>query len=137
MSRLRHGMRRTVLVGDTLLRDARAGVQDAVAELSAAHQTSAALERELDQARQQGRWLSDDERAELILQEQKRRQQRRSLFLLAAVSLLIPPLWPLLPIWVGLLWWPVTTRRLLVALLAGAGVIVASLVVLVVWLLLR
>ncbi|MEN9860128.1 MAG: hypothetical protein ACO3GW_00225 [Vulcanococcus sp.] len=137
MSRLRHGMRRTVLVGATLLRDARAGVQDAVAELSAAHQTSAALERELDQARQQGRWLSDDERAELILQEQKRRQQRRSLFLLAAVSLLIPPLWPLLPIWVGLLWWPVTTRRLLVALLAGAGVIVASLVVLVVWLLLR
>jgi hypothetical protein len=130
-------MRRTVLVGATLLRDARAGVQDAVAELSAAHQTSAALERELDQARQQGRWLSDDERAELILQEQKRRQQRRSLFLLAAVSLLIPPLWPLLPIWVGLLWWPVTTRRLLVALLAGAGVIVASLVVLVVWLLLR
>ena len=137
MSRLRHGMRRTVLVGATLLRDARAGVQDAVAELSAAHQTSAALERELDQARQQGRWLSDDERAELILQEQKRRQQRRSLFLLAAVSLLIPPLWPLLPIWVGLLWWPVTTRRLLVALLAGAGVIVVSLVVLVVWLLLR
>lgn len=137
MSRLRHGMRRTVLVGATLLRDARAGVQDAVAELSAAHQTSAALERELDQARQQGRWLSDDERAELIFQEQKRRQQRRSLFLLAAVSLLIPPLWPLLPIWVGLLWWPVTTRRLLVALLAGAGVIVASLVVLVVWLLLR
>ena len=137
MSRLRHGMRRTVLVGATLLRDARAGVHDAVAELSAAHQTSAALERELDQARQQGRWLSDDERAELILQEQKRRQQRRSLFLLAAVSLLIPPLWPLLPIWVGLLWWPVTTRRLLVALLAGAGVIVASLVVLVVWLLLR
>ena len=137
MSRLRHGMRRTVLVGATLLRDARAGVQDAVAELSAAHQTSAAIERELDQARQQGRWLSDDERAELILQEQKRRQQRRSLFLLAAVSLLIPPLWPLLPIWVGLLWWPVTTRRLLVALLAGAGVIVASLVVLVVWLLLR
>ena len=137
MSRLRHGMRRTVLVGATLLRDARAGVQDAVAELSAAHQTSAALERELDQARQQGRWLSDDERAELILQEQKRRQQRRSLFLLAAVSLLIPPLWPLLPIWVGVLWWPVTTRRLLVALLAGAGVIVASLVVLVVWLLLR
>lgn len=137
MSRLRHGMRRTVLVGATLLRDARAGVQDAVAELSAAHQTSAALERELDQARQQGRWLSDDERADLILQEQKRRQQRRSLFLLAAVSLLIPPLWPLLPIWVGLLWWPVTTRRLLVALLAGAGVIVASLVVLVVWLLLR
>jgi hypothetical protein len=130
-------MRRTVLVGATLLRDARAGVQDAVAELSAAHQTSAALERELDQARQQGRWLSDDERAELILQEQKRRQQRRSLFLLAAVSLLIPPLWPLLPIWVGLLWWPVTTRRLLVALLAGAGVIVASLLVLVVWLLLR
>lgn len=137
MSRLRHGMRRTVLVGATLLRDARAGVQDAVAELSATHQTSAALERELDQARQQGRWLSDDERAELILQEQERRQQRRSLFLLAAVSLLIPPLWPLLPIWVGLLWWPVTTRRLLVALLAGAGVIVASLVVLVVWLLLR
>ncbi|WP_246833810.1 hypothetical protein [Synechococcus sp. CB0101] len=137
MSRLRHGMRRTVLVGASLLRDAGAGVRDAVSELSAAQGQSAQLERELELARQQGRWLSDDERAELLIQDQRRAQRRRTLLLLAVASLLIPPLWPLLPIWMGLLWWPVTTRRVIVVLLAGASAVVALLVVLLVWLLLR
>lgn len=137
MSRLRHGMRRTVVVGASLLRDAGAGVLDAVAELSAVQGQASTLERELDQARQHGRWLSDDEQAELQLQRQRRAQRRRTLLVLAIASLLIPPLWPLLPIWMGLLWWPVTTRRVLLVLLAGASATIGLLVVLLVWLLIR
>ena len=79
-------MRRTVLVGASLLRDAGAGVLDAVSELSAAQGQSAQLERELELARQQGRWLSDDERAELLIQDQRRAQRRRTLLLLAVAG---------------------------------------------------
>ena len=137
MSRLRDGMRRSVLAGASVLRDASAGVLDAVAELAAPQVRSASLERELDLARQQGRWLSDDERADLLVSEQRRAQRRRTLLLLAALSLLIPLFWPLLPLWLGLIWWPVTTRRLLLALVGGVGAVLALLVVLVLWLLLR
>lgn len=137
MSRLRDGMRRSVLAGASVLRDASAGVLDAVAELAAPQVRSASLERELDLARQQGRWLSDDERADLLVSEQRRAQRRRTLLLLAALSLLIPLFWPLLPLWLGLIWWPVTTRRLLLALVGGIGALLALLVVLVLWLLLR
>ncbi len=137
MSRLRDGMRRSVLAGASVLREASAGVLDAVAELAAPQVRSASLERELDLARQQGRWLSDDERADLLVSEQRRAQRRRTLLLLAALSLLIPLFWPLLPLWLGLIWWPVTTRRLLLALVGGVGVLLALLVVLVLWLLLR
>ena len=73
MSRLRDGMRRTVLVGASVLREASAGVLDAVAELAAPQIRSASLERELELARQHGRWLSDDERADLLLREQTNR----------------------------------------------------------------
>ena len=79
MSRLRHGMRQTVLVGASVLREASAGVLDAVAELAAPQIRSASLERELELARQQGRWLSDDERADLLLREQGRAKRRRTL----------------------------------------------------------
>jgi len=137
MSRLRDGMRRSVLAGASVLREASAGVLDAVAELAAPQVRSASLERELDLARQQGRWLSDDERADLLVSEQRRAQRRRTLLLLAALSLLIPLFWPLLPLWLGLIWWPVTTRRLLLALVGGVGLLLALLVVLVLWLLLR
>ena len=60
------------------------------------------LEDELDRAKGLGRWLSDDEQAELDraadavaerLEARKRRQ--RKLVVLTAVCLLIPPLWPL------------------------------------------
>jgi len=137
MSRLRDGMRRSVLAGASVLREASAGVLDAVAELAAPQVRSASLERELDLARQQGRWLSDDERADLLVSEQRRAQRRRTLLLLAALSLLIPLFWPLLPLWLGLIWWPVTTRRLLLALVGGVGALLALLMVLVLWLLLR
>jgi hypothetical protein len=137
MSRLRDGMRRSVLAGASVLREASAGVLDAVAELAAPQVRSASLERELDLARQQGRWLSDDERADLLVSEQRRAERRRTLLLLAALSLLIPLFWPLLPLWLGLIWWPVITRRLLLALVGGVGALLALLVVLVLWLLLR
>ena len=137
MSRLRDGMRRSVLAGASVLREASAGVLDAVAELAAPQVRSASLERELDLARQQGRWLSDDERADLLVSEQRRAQRRRTLLLLAALSLLRPLFWPLLPLWLGLIWWPVTTRRLLLALVGGVGALLALLMVLVLWLLLR
>jgi hypothetical protein len=137
MGRLRHGMRQTVLVGASVLREASAGVLDAVAQLATPQSRSGSLERELELARQQGRWLSDDERAELAASEHRLAQQRRTLLLLAVVSLLIPLFWPLLPVWLGLLWWPITTRRLLMGVVGAVAALMALLVVLVLWLLLR
>ena len=137
MGRLRHGMRQTVLVGASVLREASAGVLDAVAQLATPQSRSGSLERELELARQQGRWLSDDERAELAASEHRRAQQRRTLLLLAVVSLLIPLFWPLLPVWLGLLWWPITTRRLLMGVVGAVAALMALVVVLVLWLLLR
>ena len=59
------------------------------------------LEDELDRAKARGRWLSDDEQAELdreadvmAFQVQAKQQRDRKLMILAAVCLLIPPLWP-------------------------------------------
>ena len=56
---------------------------------------------ELDRAKARGRWLSDDEQAELdreadvmAFQVQAKQQRDRKLMILAAVCLLIPPLWP-------------------------------------------
>ena len=105
-----------------------------VTELS---DTGMVVTGELELARQHGRWLSDDERADLLLREQGRAKRRRTLLLLAALSLLIPLFWPLLPLWLGLIWWPVTTRRLLMVLVGGVGALLALLVLLVLWLLLR
>ena len=60
------------------------------------------LEDELDRAKTRGRWLSEDEQAELDREadavatrvEAKQRRDRK-LMILAGVCLLIPPLWPL------------------------------------------
>ena len=48
------------------------------------------LERDFQIAKNQGRWLSDDE---LIVLE-KRNQIRLKLILLTGVCILLPPLWP-------------------------------------------
>ena len=60
------------------------------------------LENELDRAKALGRWLSDDEQAELdreadaVASRMEARQRRaRKLMILTGVCLLIPPLWPL------------------------------------------
>ena len=60
------------------------------------------LEDDLDLAKARGRWLSDDEQAELdreadavALQVEAKQRNDRKLMILAGVCLLIPPLWPL------------------------------------------
>ncbi|MFM9041263.1 MAG: hypothetical protein ACKOHJ_03270 [Vulcanococcus sp.] len=133
MGRLRHGVRRLVLGGASLLREARAGVGDAVSELS----STGSIERDLQEARRHGRWLTEEEQAQALLLRRRQRKRRMLLRLLLVISVLLPPLWLSLPIWIGLLWFPKTTRRLLIAGLvvavAGAGV---GLLILL-WLLIR
>mgnify|MGYP005698515241 CR=1 FL=1 len=60
------------------------------------------LERELEQAQQFGRWLSDEERLALEEEEikalrviEQQRQRRVRLIVLTGVCVLIPPLWGL------------------------------------------
>ena len=57
--------------------------------------------QDLEAARQRGRWLSDEEQAELDRQNQRiqlsqeqDRSRRRRLTVLTAVCVLLPPLWP-------------------------------------------
>ena len=138
MAPLREGVRRGVLSAAALLRDAGGGVLDAARELASprTHQQSQ-LHDELELARMHGRWLSEEEREHLQVAALRRAQRRRVLLVLLALSVLIPPLWLLMPIWIGLLAWPQTTRRLLFGLLAAGILLVVPLVVLLLWLLLR
>ena len=60
------------------------------------------LERELQAAKLQGRWLSDEEHADLEQQHQQQLEderrstnQRNKLLVLTVVCALLPPLWPL------------------------------------------
>ena len=59
------------------------------------------FEDDLDRAKARGRWLSDDEQAELdreadavAIQVEAKQQRDRKLMILTGVCLLIPPLWP-------------------------------------------
>ena len=134
----REFVRRSVLFGAHILRETSAGVRDAARDLSdpaGARERAQALE--LERAKREGRWLSDAEREELELTAQARQQRRRTLAALLAVSVLVPLLWPLVPLWLGLLLWPRTTRRLLWLAGTALGVVVIAVGVLVVWLLLR
>ena len=63
--------------------------------------TSERLDEDLDRAMSRGRWLSDDEQAELdreadarAIQVEVKRRRDRKLMILTGVCLLIPPLWP-------------------------------------------
>lgn len=138
MAEPRELVRRSVLLGARLLRETAAGVRDAARELAdpaSARQRSHELE--LERARREGRWLSDAEREDLELAAQARDQRRRTLVVLLVISVLVPLLWPLLPLWLGLLLWPRTTRRLLWLALTALGLLLIAVGVLVVWLLLR
>ena len=91
----------------------------------------AQLERELEDARRLGRWLSDDERAALALAMQQQaesalaqRRHRRKLWVLTAVSALIPPLWPLALGMVFYLLFPRTTKRF--GLIVGIALLVVG-----------
>ena len=103
------------------------------------------LEDELDRAKGLGRWLSDDEQAELDraadavaerLESRKRRQ--RKLVVLTAVCLLIPPLWPLALGLTLFLLYPDTMGKIglaaAVALLVGGLLLAGVLGVAMVWL---
>ena len=102
-------------------------------------------ERELQVARDQGRWLSDEEHAAIEQQHQQRIVEdrrdsatRNKLMLLAGVCVLIPPLWPVaLGLTLYLLFPKSITKISLVAglILATGGVLLtAVLALLTVWL---
>ena len=54
------------------------------------HNSNYNLEREFELAKDQGRWLSDDERKAF----EQRREIRSKLILLTGICIILPPLWP-------------------------------------------
>ena len=70
------------------------------------------LERDLERARLNGRWLSDEEHQHL----DQRQQQRGKLIALLVLSLIIPPLWPVAVALSLYLLFPLTSQRLAVGL---------------------
>ena len=87
------------------------------------------IEEELEQAREMGRWLSDEEREQLAAQKQGERlalerdqRLRMRLMVLTGVFLLIPPLWPVAAGLVVYLLFPQSFRRLM--LFAGGSLLV-------------
>ena len=102
-------------------------------------------ERELQVAREEGRWLSDDEHEAIEQQHQQRMVQdrrdsatRNKLVILTGVCVLIPPLWPVaIGLTLYLLFPKSVTKVGLVAglFLASVGVLMmAVLVLLTMWL---
>ena len=140
-SPLRRQLRNAVVSGGSVLREAVCGVREGLQLLQTPPQARdqlARLDRELEQARRDGRWLSDEERAELAAERQTSlerletdRRQRRSLVALLAVSVLLPPFWPLALGLTAYLLFPRTTRRITVAVLvlSAAGVLLLIAVV--------
>ena len=139
---IRRHLRSAVVSGGWLLREAAVGLREGLEQLQAPVETSQRqqnLERELEQARRDGRWLSDDERHELQAERERLQQrglaeqrQRRSLLTLLVVSLLLPPFWPLAFGLTAYLLFPRTTRRLTLAAIALTGVGVLVVVALIV-----
>jgi hypothetical protein len=139
---IRLQLRSAVLAGGGLLREAAAGLREGLEQLQAMpapSQRQLSLERELEQARCDGRWLSDGERQELLEEQERLRQsaladqqRRRSLLILLVVSLLLPPFWPLAIGLTAYLLFPRTTRRLTLVALALSGVGVVLLIALLV-----
>ena len=96
--------------------------------------TPVQLEQDLEQARQLGRWLSDDERAAQAEQQrqlaslaEQQRLRRRKLLILTGVCVLIPPLWPVALGLTLYLLFPRTTKRL--GLVAGLSLLVGGVLV--------
>ena len=89
------------------------------------------LERDLQHAQQCGRWLSDEEMARLAEEEearsdvdQRREVGRRKLIILIALSVLIPPLWPLALVLTLVLLYPDTMKR--IGLIGGVILLILS-----------
>ena len=121
-SLLRRQLRNAVVSGGTVLREAAGGVREGLDLLQTPPQERDRLnrlERELEEARRDGRWLSDDERAELAAERDAALQrrdaelrQRRLLLTLLVISILLPPLWPVALGLTAYLLFPRTMRRL-------------------------
>ena len=103
------------------------------------------LQVELDRAKAHGRWLSDDEQAELdseadVLATRVEAKQRRDrkLVILTGVCLLIPPLWPLALGLTLFLLYPETMARIglaaAIAFLVGGLLLAGVLGLAMVWL---
>ena len=141
-SLLRRQLRNAVVSGGTVLREAAGGVCEGLDLLQTPPQERDRLnrlERELEEARRDGRWLSDDERAELAAERDAALQrrdaelrQRRLLLTLLVISILLPPLWPVALGLTAYLLFPRTTRRLTLAALALTGVGVVLLIALII-----
>ena len=141
-SLLRRQLRNAVVSGGTVLREAAGGVREGLDLLQTPPQERDRLnrlERELEEARRDGRWLSDDERAELAAERDAALQrrdaelrQRRLLLTLLVISILLPPLWPVALGLTAYLLFPRTTRRLTLAALALIGVGVVLLIALII-----
>ena len=103
------------------------------------------LEDDLDRAMSRGRWLSDDEQADLdreadalATQAEVKRRRDRKLMLLTGVCLLIPPLWPVALGLTLFLLYPETMARIglvaAVAFVVGGLVLTGVLALAMVWL---
>ena len=103
------------------------------------------LQVELERAKAHGRWLSDDEQAELdreadVLATRVEAKQRRDrkLVILTGVCLLIPPLWPLALGLTLFLLYPETMARIglaaAIAFLVGGLLLAGVLGLAMVWL---
>ena len=103
------------------------------------------LEGELDRAKARGRWLSDDEQAELdreahavASQVEAKRRRDRKLVILTGVCLLIPPLWPVALGLTLFLLYPETMARIglvaAVAFVVGGLMLTGVLALAMVWL---
>lgn len=125
--------RRLVLGGAELLREARAGLGEGLQELrDPSLRQRRELERDLQLARRHGRWITEAEQQELQEQALLRSRQRRQLLLLLVLAMLVPLFWPLVPVLAGLIWFPLTTRRLLFGLVLLGGLLLLLLVALLV-----
>jgi hypothetical protein len=145
-SPLRRQVRQVVLLGGGLLSEAATGFREGLELLQRGPHAGADLEQELQLAREQGRWLSDEERheharAQALDQQSARteRQRRHGLLILLVLAVLLPPLWPVALGLTAYLIFPRTTRRIallgLVLLSVGAVLSVALLVMaLMAWL---
>lgn len=103
------------------------------------------LEHDLDRAKARGRWLSDDEQADLdreahavASQVESQRSRDRKLVILTGVCLLIPPLWPVALGLTLFLLYPETMARIglvaAVAFVVGGLLLAGVLALAMVWL---
>ncbi|WP_392350649.1 hypothetical protein [Parasynechococcus sp.] len=91
------------------------------------------LERDFDQAKRSGRWLSDDEmqvladqEQALLVEQQRVLANRRKMIVLTGVCIVLPPLWPLALLLTLVLLYPTTMKR--VGVVSGVVFVVLTLV---------